>query len=61
MKDDFRHDNRYNYEQLMNKIKYGKNYKKVSSNNRYRLRSNYSTENINKNWKNPTTINKLFI
>ena len=28
MKDDFRHDNRYNYEQLMNKIKYGKIIKK---------------------------------
>ena len=61
MKDDFRHDNRYNYEQLMNKIKYGNNYKKINSTNRYRLRSNYSTENIIKNWKNPTKINKLFI
>ena len=61
MKDDFRYDNRYNYEYLMNKIKYGNNYNKSNSIYRYKLRSNYSTENIIKNWKNPTKINKLFI
>ena len=61
MKDDFRHDNRYNYEQLMNKIKYENKNIKSSSSNRYRLKYNYSNEIIFKNQKISSKVNKLFI
>ena len=48
MKEIFRHDDRYNYQQLMNNIKYINNIKKENNvTNNYRLRSSSSNNNKN--------------
>ena len=59
MKDDFRHDDRYNYEQLMKRIKFGANNKYSNSTNPHMLKSNSSNEIIYNNWKKSTKFKKL--
>ena len=61
MKDDFRHDDRYNYEQLMKRIKFGSNNKYSNSSNRHMLKSNSSNEIIYNNWEKSTKFKKLII
>ena len=61
MKDNFSHDNRYNYEQLMNKIKYGIKTKKENSSSSYRfLQNSNNKKNVN-NWKKVIKKNEIFI
>ena len=61
LKDNFSHDNKYNYEQLMNKIKYGIKGKKESSPSSYRFLPNSIGKNIVNNSKKITKKNEIFI
>ena len=58
MKEDFRHDDRYNYEQLMNNIKYKNKLKKGSFSSSYRFI--FNSKNFN-NSKKISKINDLYL
>lgn len=58
MKENFSHDNKYNYEQLMNKVRYGIKNKKFNIASYYRCKSNFS-KNIFNNWKKCSKTNEL--
>ena len=61
MKDNFSHDNRYNYEQLMNKIKYGIKSRKESPAVGYNFLPNANNKKIVNNWKKVSKKNEIFI
>ena len=58
MKEDLRHDDRYNYEQIMNKIKLESKNKKINVSNSYRFK--YNSKNFNK-MKKGTKLKELYL